>query len=141
MQYVQEIDGDIEDEFVFNIFITDENYEVDLSDLMRVATAADITSLTYMDGYIFFYTVFESKINAWKKHLLIRDVITEVLYAKIDKFHKFVLFDDLYGLCKLIDSGKEIESHGESTVLISLIDTPDWITSEIHKKLEKDGKI
>lgn len=140
MQYVQQIDGDIQDEFVFDVFITDKNHECTLNDLMRTATSADVTSLVYINGYIFFYTVFESKMHAQKQRFFIRDVISEVLYTKIGEFHKFILFDDLYGLCKLIDGEKEIESHGETTQLISIIDTPDWITSEIYKKLEKDGK-
>ena len=141
MQYVQHIDGDIEDEFVYNIFITDRDYELELFDLMRAASSVAITSLTYIDGYVLFYTVIESKINAGKKRLVVRDIVTEVYYTKIGDFHKFILFDDLYGLCKMIDDETEIESHGETTSLMPLINSPDWIASEIIKKLRTNGKI
>ena len=39
--------------------------------------------------YLFLHTVSESKVNM-KKRLLIRDVVTEVHYAKIGAFHKFI---------------------------------------------------
>jgi hypothetical protein len=140
MQYYQQIDGDIEDEFVYNIYITEELYEVDLFNLMRLAISVDVTSLSYMNGYLFLHTAIDSKVNM-KKRLLIRDVITEVHYAKIGAFHKFILFDDLYGLCKLIDAPDEMEYHGENTHLITIIDSPDWVTSEIVKKLIAENKI
>lgn len=140
MQHHQQIDGNIEDEFVYNIYITDKIYELDLFKLMRLAISVDAISLSYMNEYLFLYTVIESKVNM-KKRLLIRDVVTEVHYAKIGAFHKFVLFDDLYGSCKLINTSEEMEYHGENTHLITIIDSSDWITSEIVKKLMALGKI
>jgi len=140
MQYVQQIDGNIEDEFIYNIYITDKVYELELFNLMRLAISLDAMSLSYMNDHLFIYTVVESKVNM-KKRLLIRDVVTEVHYAKIGAFHKFILFDDLYGLCKLIDTPDEMEYHGENTHLITIIDSPDWVSSEIVKKLIAENKI
>ena len=140
MQHYQQIDGAIEDEFVYNIYITDKVYELELFDLMRLAISVDAISLSYMNDHLFLYTVVESKVNM-KKHLLIRNVITEAYYANIVTFHKFILFDELYGLCKLIDTPDEMEYHGENTHLITIIDSPDWVTEEIAKKLTEEGKI
>lgn len=140
MQYYQQIDGDIEDEFVYNIYITDKLYELDLFDLMRLTISVNVTSLSYMNEYLFLHSSIDFEVNK-KTRLLIRDVVTEVRYAKIGAFHKFVLFDDLYGLCKLIDAPNEMEYHGENTHLVAIIDSPDWVTSEVVKKLIDEGKI
>ena len=136
MQYTQIVDNGYPDKLTYSIFVLNNIFKLDFFDLVRAAVGSDVHVLSYSDGFLYYYVGVSAKSKAADNHLVVRDVITEIFYTKIPEPHKFVLFDDLYGVCKMVDSAEETEYHGENTILITIISTPDMACGEIIPRLK-----
>ena len=74
--------------------------------------------------------------------MIIWDYISEMYYSKVNEYHKFIFFDDIFDIFEYTDKVSQVSCKGESSKIISIFRIPDRIVDEIYSKIiEKDIEI